>query len=160
MNISEKINKTEPIYPIGVVSRLLGISVHTLRMYEREGLIITSRGTNQKNRLYSATDLERMQCIRDAITKKKFSIPAIKAMLSLIPCWEIVQCSENERLNCPAYNSVGNPCWSYEHKNNVCETRNCRECPVYTNFTNCDDIKEFLKNTEMKYGKVHKKKVS
>jgi MerR family transcriptional regulator/heat shock protein HspR len=67
------VSKNEPIYPIGVVLRLLGISVFTLRMYEREGLILASRGTNQKNRLYSISDIERMRCIRDAITNKKYS---------------------------------------------------------------------------------------
>ncbi len=45
---NKSLNKNEPIYPIGVASKLLGISVHTLRMYEKEGLIITARGTNQK----------------------------------------------------------------------------------------------------------------
>ncbi|MGB9913758.1 MAG: MerR family transcriptional regulator, partial [Candidatus Kapaibacteriota bacterium] len=61
---NKKINKNEPIYPIGVVSKLLGISVHTLRMYEREGLILTHRGKNQKNRLFSIADIQRMECIR------------------------------------------------------------------------------------------------
>lgn len=143
---NKKINRNDPIYPIGVVSKLLGISVHTLRMYEREGLIITSRGTNQKNRLYSIADIERMECIRDAITKKKYSIPAIKTMLSLIPCWKIVKCSDEERINCPAFQTIGTPCWSFDHRNNICEKRNCKDCEVYSNFTNCDDIKRFLKD--------------
>jgi len=139
------VSKNEPIYPIGVVSRLLGISVFTLRMYEREGLILASRGTNQKNRLYSISDIERMRCIRDAITNKKYSIPAIKAILSLIPCWKVVNCSQEDRLNCPAYNSIGSPCWTFHHKGNVCENRDCRLCEVYFNFTNCEEIKSYFK---------------
>jgi MerR family transcriptional regulator/heat shock protein HspR len=142
---NKSLNKNEPIYPIGVASKLLGISVHTLRMYEKEGLIITARGTNQKNRLYSIADIERMECIRDAITKKKYSIPSIKTMLSLIPCWKIINCREEERMNCPAYNSIGTPCWAYDHKDNICAIKKCRECKVYNDFTNCDDIKKLLK---------------
>jgi MerR family transcriptional regulator/heat shock protein HspR len=30
----------EPIFPISTAAKLLNISVHTLRMYEREGLFI------------------------------------------------------------------------------------------------------------------------
>lgn len=145
LGVKKYINKSEPIYPIGVVSRLLGISVFTLRMYEREGLILTSRGTNQKNRLYSIADIERMECIRDAITNKKFSISAIKAILSLIPCWKIVNCPVQDRNNCPAYNSIGSPCWTFSHKGNVCENRDCRACEVYSNFTNCEELKNFFK---------------
>ncbi|MGC9077964.1 MAG: MerR family transcriptional regulator [Candidatus Kapaibacteriota bacterium] len=121
------------------------MSVHTLRMYEREGLILTHRGKNQKNRLFSIADIQRMECIRDAITNRKYSISSIKTMLSLIPCWKIVGCSENDRINCPAYQTIGTPCWTFEHRNNVCEQKNCKDCVVYTNFTNCEDIKNLFK---------------
>lgn len=137
--------ENEPIYPIGVVSRLLGVSVHTLRMYEREGLILTNRGVNQKNRLYSKADIERIQCILEAIRKKQFTIASIKTMLSMVPCWKIINCPEKERIACPAYNSIGVPCWTIEHKTNICAKMDCKTCYVYTNFTNCSDIKEFIK---------------
>jgi hypothetical protein len=44
-NIDHHINKRlsindQPVYTIGIVAKLLGISIPTLRMYEREGLII------------------------------------------------------------------------------------------------------------------------
>lgn len=149
-NIDQKVenkgvDRSEPIYPIGVVSRLLGISVYTLRMYEREGLILTQRGTNQKNRLYSISDIERMECIRDAITNRKYSIPAIKAILSLIPCWKVINCNESDRLNCLAYATTGSPCWTFRHQGNICESKDCRKCPVYLNFTSCEEIKNFFK---------------
>ncbi|CUT05716.1 MerR family DNA-binding transcriptional regulator [Candidatus Kryptonium thompsonii] len=34
------INERDPVFPISVVAERLGISEHTIRMYEREGLII------------------------------------------------------------------------------------------------------------------------
>ncbi len=139
-------NKNEPIYPIGVVSRLLGISVHTLRMYEREGLIITNRGTNQKNRLYSNADFERIRCILEAIREKQFTIASLKTILSLIPCWKVINCPEEDRLDCPAYKSIGKPCWAFEHKANVCADRDCKTCSVYNTFTRCEEIKNYLKN--------------
>ena len=60
-------NALIPIYSIGTVARMLGISVFTLRMYEREGLLIAHKADSNQRR-YSASDVERLQCIRRAIT--------------------------------------------------------------------------------------------
>jgi MerR family transcriptional regulator/heat shock protein HspR len=40
-DLNVKLN--EPIFTISAAAKLLGISVHTLRMYEREGLFIRSK---------------------------------------------------------------------------------------------------------------------
>ena len=39
-------SNTEPVFPISTAAKLLKISVHTLRMYEREGLIIPFKKIN------------------------------------------------------------------------------------------------------------------
>lgn len=41
-----------PLYPIGTAARMLGVSVHTLRMYERKGLIIPHHAESNQ-RLYT-----------------------------------------------------------------------------------------------------------
>ena len=133
----------EPLFPISVTAKLLDISVHTLRMYEREGLILPfKKKTN--HRLYSEADIERISCIRRAINEHKISIAGIKTIYSLIPCWQIVKCSEEDRNNCEAFTSHTKPCWSYNHKNNICENINCRECSVYKDFSECKKIKESI----------------
>ncbi len=98
MNTSPDYN---PIYSIGTVARMLEVSVHTLRLYEREGLVLTDR-LSGNHRLYSAEDVERLRCIRIAITEEKLSIEGIKRIHSLIPCWDIVGCSQADRDQCPA----------------------------------------------------------
>ncbi|MDP4115006.1 MAG: MerR family transcriptional regulator [Bacteroidota bacterium] len=143
------LNKTadinEPRYPIRIAAKTLGISIHTLRMYEREGLIIPyKRETNQ--RLYSQSDLDRITCLRDAINKEKISINGIKTILSLIPCWEIKKCSENDRANCSAFNSHSVPCWLAGHENTSCSQLNCRDCVVYTSCSDCNKIKSIIRN--------------
>ena len=140
------LNSEQPLFPIRTAAKLLNISVHTLRMYEREGLIIPfKKETN--HRLYSQTDIERLNCIRKAINEYKISIAGIKTIYSFIPCWLIVNCSETDRKNCEAYTSHSNPCWSLKHKNNVCEKMECRECAVYKDYTECGDVKHLI--TEM-----------
>lgn len=133
----------EPRYKISEAAKILGISVHTLRMYEREGLIIPfKKSTNQ--RLYSEEDLERLRCIRNAINESKISIEGIKRIFSLIPCWAVVKCSIEEGEFCRALTEANKPCWTYKHENNFCANRECRECEVYNHFNNCVPIKSKL----------------
>lgn len=137
------INPEQPVLPISTAARMLEISVHTLRMYEREGLIIPFK-KETKHRLYSKKDIDRLQCIRKAINEYKISIAGIKTIYSFIPCWKIMDCCEKDRINCAAFLSHNKPCWSLEHKNNVCENLDCRECAVYKNYSECSDIKQAI----------------
>ena len=137
------ISKGEPIFSISTAARMLKISVHTLRMYEREGLIIPYK-KESNHRLYSKTDIERIQCIRNAINEAKISINGIKTIYSMIPCWNIVKCTEAERKNCKAFKGTHSPCWSYDH-NNICKNRDCRNCEVYSRYSECGKIKELIK---------------
>ena len=66
------INKTnisidEPVYSIGIAAKLLGISIPTLRVYEKEGLFIPYK-KQSGTRLYSQADLDRIGCIRRTIS--------------------------------------------------------------------------------------------
>lgn len=140
-----KIENDEPIFPISTAAKLLNISVHTLRMYEREGLIIPYKKESNQ-RLYSKSDLERIDCIRKAINEAKISINGIKTLYSLIPCWKIVKCSLKDRKNCKAYNGHSEPCWNYEHPKTICEKRDCRSCDVYKKYNQCSEIKELIKS--------------
>ncbi|MBI5324894.1 MAG: MerR family transcriptional regulator [Ignavibacteriae bacterium] len=144
MGENNKINEDTPLYSISSAARMLGVSVHTLRMYEHEGLIIPFK-KESAHRLFSDTDIDRLKCIRHAITEQKFSIPSIKTIYSLIPCWNIVKCSEEDRAKCESYNGHNNPCWSYHHKDNCCSGRECRSCEVYKHYATCDKIKDAIK---------------
>jgi MerR family transcriptional regulator/heat shock protein HspR len=122
---------------------MLGVSVQTLRHYEREGLIAPYKsGTN--HRWYSKADIDRLECIRKAINEDRMSIEGIKHIHALIPCWQIRGCSENDRANCDAFKGHKQGCWGYPHANNVCSTRDCRLCEVYQLAVNCEDIKKAI----------------
>ena len=53
----------EPVYLISVVAKVLTIHPHTLRQYEREGLVLPSR-TDGKMRLYSQRDIDKIKMIQ------------------------------------------------------------------------------------------------
>jgi len=56
----------EPCYVISVAARILGVHTHTLRYYERKGIIEPSR--SQGNiRLYSRKDIDQLRCMKTLI---------------------------------------------------------------------------------------------
>ena len=144
-NIHKRLNdKNRPVFTIGIAADLIGVSVHTLRMYETEGLILPSR-TESQRRLYSQSDLERLQCIRTMIEEKGFNLAGIKAMMSMAPCWEIKGCSESDQASCDAYHAAIEPCWVVKTKGGACHEEDCSECAVYNQVTTCHNMKTFLK---------------
>ena len=52
-------DKGKPVYMIGVVAEMLKLHPHTLRMYEKKGLIRPSR-TEGRTRMYSSEDVEEI----------------------------------------------------------------------------------------------------
>ena len=137
-------NPNLPVLTISATAKIVGISIHTIRMYEREGLILPHKEEG-KQRRYSQNDIERMRCIRQIINDEKMGIEGIRRMLALIPCWSITGCKESDQQNCEYYASYTKPCWMINHKNNFCSGKDCRECEVYYSFGNCKSIKEKLK---------------
>jgi MerR family transcriptional regulator/heat shock protein HspR len=135
----------DPVFAIGVVAKMFDISVHTLRLYEAEGLILPYK-TDTNRRLYSQADVNRIACIRNMLEEKGLNIAGIKWMLSMIPCWDLLPCSEEDRKVCPAYTDSTNPCWMVEHKAERCANQDCRECEVYQSTSNCSNFKQYLKD--------------
>ncbi len=67
---------------IGVVSARYEIHPQTLRMYEREGLLLPSR-TEGKTRLYSDEDLERLEFILSLTRDLGVNLAGVEVVMSL-----------------------------------------------------------------------------
>jgi MerR family transcriptional regulator, heat shock protein HspR len=89
-----------PVYPIGVAARLLSVHPRTLRIYEDEGLIEPHHVGSR--RLFSDNDIKWISCLRSMIHKDGISIPGLKKLLDLAPCWEISNCPSDECESCQA----------------------------------------------------------
>ena len=136
--------KKKPVLKIGQVARKLDIAVETIRMYEREGLIILEK-TETGQRLFYDEDLHWLICIRRLIKDEGLNIEGIRRLLALLPCWELRPCSLEERRQCPAYTGALKPCWMIKSQIPVsCRAENCRECPVYQNASRCENLKALL----------------
>ena len=118
------------LYPIGIVAELLNLHPRTLRIYEREGLIKPARRSGK--RFFSNNDLQWLKCLRKLIHEDGLNIAGIKKLLTLASCWEIRQCSEEERKNCPAVLDFPVPCWELKPKSCRDKELDCRNCEVFS----------------------------
>jgi MerR family transcriptional regulator/heat shock protein HspR len=69
-------------YMIGVVALRYQIHPQTLRLYEREGLLLPSR-TEGKTRLYSEEDLERLEFILSLTRDLGVNLAGVEVVMSL-----------------------------------------------------------------------------
>lgn len=79
---NDKNKKKEPVYMIGAVSRMYNIHPQTLRLYEREGLLVPSR-TEGKTRLYSQEDLEKLEFILFLTRELGVNLAGVDAILRM-----------------------------------------------------------------------------
>ncbi len=140
--------KDTPTLSISEVAEMLKISVETIRLYERKGLILTTK-TEGNQRIFSESDVERIKCIRTAINGHKISIEGIRRIQSLIPCWEHIQCPMEQREKCSAFFRADAGCWTFKDKNNDCAERDCRCCKVYQLSGDCEKIKSLIHHDVM-----------
>lgn len=71
-----------PVYVISVAAQLAGVHPQTLRVYERKGLLRPER-TSGNTRLYSISDVERLQRIQDLTQKAGINLSGVKMILDL-----------------------------------------------------------------------------
>lgn len=123
------VSPSVPIYPISVAAKLLDVHPRTIRIYENEGLISPTR--KGQKRFFSKDDIHWIQCLRHMIHDAGISIPGIKKLLDLSPCWEIKDCPDENRESCSAYVDRTTPCW--ERANLACAQKigQCESCDVF-----------------------------
>ena len=93
----------DPVISIGVLAERVGLSVSAVRKYENEGLVIAHR-TSSGHRLFSHEDIDRVRNIHRTIQDVGLNIEAIRRMQALLPCWDLLPCTEECRgvQNCVA----------------------------------------------------------
>jgi len=72
----------DPVYIISVAAELLNMHPQTLRMYEREKLIVPKR-TDANNRMYSQRDLDEIREIRKLTREEGVNLSGVRIILKL-----------------------------------------------------------------------------
>lgn len=71
-------------YPIGEVSRILGVESHTLRYWEKEFKDFIKPGrVSKKNRVYSEADIDVLRKIKELLTVELFTIAGARRQMYL-----------------------------------------------------------------------------
>ena len=76
------INSTEPRYVISVAARIVGVQVHTLRYYERVGIIEPSRSPGNI-RLYSERDVALLRRMKNLIDDLGVNLAGVEVVLRM-----------------------------------------------------------------------------
>ena len=127
--MNRTVENDKAIFPISVAAKLLDVHPRTLRIYEEEGLLKPARQGNK--RYFSRNNIEWVRCLRKLIHEEGISIPGVKKLLDLIPCWELKKCSHEVRQNCTSFVDRSQPCW--QTARTICsrEPSRCESCEVF-----------------------------
>jgi MerR family transcriptional regulator/heat shock protein HspR len=82
--------ETKSRYVISVAARLVGIEAHTLRYYEKLGLIQPER-SNGNIRLYSEDDINRLRHIKTLMNDLGVNLAGVEVALRLMQRMEEMQ---------------------------------------------------------------------
>lgn len=75
--------EAEPRYVISIAARMIGVQTHTLRYYERVGVVQPAR--SQGNiRLYSEQDIERLRQIKTLMDDLGVNLAGVEVILRLL----------------------------------------------------------------------------
>ncbi len=122
----------EAVISIGTAARILSLSVSALRKYEKEGLLLYHR-TPTGRRLLCRADINRVRMIKHLVNDLGLNMEGIRRLLALLPCWELMPCTKEQRNRCIAAADPRHPCWMTPRTECARLGHNCRECNVYRN---------------------------
>jgi MerR family transcriptional regulator/heat shock protein HspR len=75
--------ESKPRYVISIAARMVGIEAHTLRYYERLGLVQPERSSGNI-RLYSEGDIERLRYIKALMSDCGVNLAGVEIALNLM----------------------------------------------------------------------------
>jgi len=136
---------TDPVYTLGVASRLTGIPVHSVRQYIDKGLLLPYK-TETNRHLFSETDIKRLNVIKKYLDQG-LNVAGIKSLYSQIPGFLIKPCEAVDCEDCVANKPMDVPCWMANKQKTDCSHRECRTCEVYQMADPIIDLKNYFLNT-------------
>jgi MerR family transcriptional regulator/heat shock protein HspR len=73
----------EPKYVISVAARMVGVQTHTLRYYERIGIIEPSRSSG-RIRLYSEKDIAQLRRVKTLMEELGVNLAGVEVILRMV----------------------------------------------------------------------------
>ena len=134
--------KSEPIYTLGVASRLSGIPVHSIRQYVDKGLILPFK-TERNRHLFSEVDVQRLTQVKRYI-ENGLNVIGLKSLYAQIPGYLIKSCTDENCDVCSMIKNQSDPCWININKRKGCTDEDCRSCEVYAMVDPIEDLNNYF----------------
>lgn len=122
----------KPVYRTKTASDMSGVESNLIRTYERMGLISPYRDPDNNYRMFTMDEIQWIGRIKKLIHQAGINIAGIKRILTIQPCWEIMNCPEETARACPVGNKLHHPCWHIRGKNDKNKGNSCYKCRFYT----------------------------
>lgn len=81
--MNREMNEREPRYVISIAARMLDVHTHTLRYYERVG-IIRPRRSRGNVRLYSDYDIALLKRVKSLVDDMGINLPGVEVILRMM----------------------------------------------------------------------------
>lgn len=81
--LTNYINPSAPIFPISIISEMVGVHQRTLRIYDEEGLLVPKR-SEKNRRLYSMVDVERGKFIQYLTRDLGINLAGVRIIFNLL----------------------------------------------------------------------------
>ncbi len=80
--MARNINNSEPRYVISIAARMVGVQVHTLRYYEKIGILEPSRSSGNI-RLYSEKDVNLLRRVKTLMYDLGINLAAVEVIMRM-----------------------------------------------------------------------------
>ena len=108
MQKDERLPDLRPVYSMGVAVQPMQMHPQSLRLYDKEGLLLPAR--RRQWRFYSPHDLDRIRIMRHLVHQEDVGLKGLRRMLGLIPCWDLNGCPPKRSEKCRGATVRSRPC--------------------------------------------------
>jgi MerR family transcriptional regulator/heat shock protein HspR len=133
------LDEDQGLYTIGTVAELIHEHPETLRVWERNELILPDR--NGYQRKYSNSDLKRLKFIKYLMDEKGLNIAGVRQVVSMYSCWYRRYCKGGDSKNSPVPVNESKPCWKVEGTYCLAPSDKSEFCHNCEMMKNCDGCK-------------------
>jgi len=133
------LDEDQGLYTIGTVAELLNEHPETLRVWERNELILPDR--NGYQRKYSNNDLKRLKFIKYLMDEKGLNIAGVRQVVSMYSCWYRRYCKGGDSKSSPVPVNESKPCWKVEGTYCLAPSDKSEFCHSCEMMKNCDGCK-------------------
>jgi len=134
----------EPVYTLGIASKLSGVPTHSIRQYIDKDLIVPFRTVTNRH-LFSEIDVQRLKHIKRYIDNG-LNIAGLRTLYAQVHGTIRTSCSSEICSSCEASFTTNLPCWVAKKDQVKCQNMECRECEVYMMADPVEDLKNYFLN--------------